>query len=64
VGLSFADPAEIPRLLAEMVGQYSHYRDGARAFAARWAEEHAAQRTIEQIDLRSARRESGHNQAA
>ena len=64
VGLSFADPAEIPRLLAEMVGQHEHYREGARAFAARWAEEHAAQRTIGQIDSRSAIRKSERGRAA
>jgi glycosyltransferase involved in cell wall biosynthesis len=64
VGLSFSDPAEIPRLLAELVGQHAHYRAGARAFASRWAEEHAALRTIEQIVRRSMARATVHSHAA
>jgi glycosyltransferase involved in cell wall biosynthesis len=54
VGRSFADPAEIPRLLAELVSQHAHYHAGAQAFALRWAEQHAAQRTMEEIAFRSA----------
>lgn len=47
VGLSFAEPADIPRLLAEIVANHTHYRDGAHAFAHRWSHDHTADRTIE-----------------
>jgi len=53
VGLTFADLADIPRLLAEVVAHHEHYRAGASVFARRWSAAHSAERTIEQLALRA-----------
>jgi glycosyltransferase involved in cell wall biosynthesis len=47
VGLTFAEPADIPRLLAEMVANHPQYQEAARDFSRRWSRDHAAERTIE-----------------
>jgi glycosyltransferase involved in cell wall biosynthesis len=62
VGLSLTDIADVPALLADIADHHAHYRAGALAFAARWAVDHAADRTIEQLTgrLRATKQPSAH----
>lgn len=53
IGLTMAEPADVPVLLRDIVSHYAHYREAARAFAKRWIAEHAAVKTIEQLATRA-----------
>lgn len=53
VGVAFAEPAEVPRLLREMVQQNAHYRQSAQQFARSWQALHSAEQTVAQLLNRS-----------
>jgi hypothetical protein len=54
VGLSAADPWQIPRLLAEMARHYAHYRQSAEAFAEGWRQQHDPRRVVDLLATEAA----------
>jgi hypothetical protein len=58
VGAVYHEIAEVPEVLRDVIFNYAHYRETARAFAGPWREHHNAARLIAEIEL-AARRVRG-----
>ena len=54
VGIIAADPAQIPRLLVEMIEHYDHYRRTAEQFSHQWMKRHSPQNTFATFMAREA----------
>ena len=49
IGLAYSSPAELPRLLQNLVRHYSHYARAAKRFSVAWAKKHSVKQVMERL---------------